>query len=46
MKGRRLWSYEDLVLGQQQQLHSATALAGELQWQHNKSSSSSYDAAQ
>jgi hypothetical protein len=33
MKGRRLWSYEDLVLGQQQQLHSATALAGERQQQ-------------
>jgi hypothetical protein len=28
MKGRRLWSYEDLALGQQQQLHSATALSG------------------
>lgn len=31
MKGRRLWSYEDLSLGQQQQLPSAIALAGLVQ---------------
>ncbi|WIA40102.1 hypothetical protein OEZ86_013510 [Tetradesmus obliquus] len=31
MKGRRLWAYEDLALGQQQQLPSATALAGMVQ---------------